>query len=421
LEKLKVYFNQNIVGILRLDGRRLFSFSYAEKWFKNPNAFPLSISLPLQNDTFPDYIAKPFFANLLPESAVRNLISRKLGVSEKNDFMLLKLLGGECAGAITILPGPILPESCDQYQYRTLSEEQLTDLINNIPKRPLLAGEEDIRISLAGAQEKLALLYKNPIFYIPLNGAPSNCILKPGMVHFHSSIENECFCMMLADSLNLNVPSVKIIETENNRALFVQRYDRFFDNDIVIRLHQEDFCQAMGLSHELKYQADGGPGLKECFDLVREYSANPIKDMQQLLQWVFFNYLIGNMDAHAKNLSFLYHSRQIRLAPFYDLLCTNIYEGLSKKFAMKIGNENRSEWIMERHWERFAVEISIRPVVLKKQLTNFCHKTIRRLEKTDTNFSNKYEKNELVQDIISAIKERSKRTLEKLECPANSH
>ncbi len=414
MERLNVFFNQNLVGILNLDDNRLFSFSYAEKWLEAPDAFPLSISLPLQDDEFPNHKVKPFFANLLPESAARVLIAKRLGVSEKNDFLLLKFLGGECAGAITLLPESILPESCDQYQYRPLSEEQLADLIKNIPKRPLLAGEEGIRISLAGAQDKLALFYKNPVFSIPLNGAPSNCILKPGMADFHSSVENECFCMMLAGSLNLNVPLVKIIEKKHKKALWVQRYDRFFDNDALIRLHQEDFCQAMGLSHELKYQADGGPDLKKCFDLVRKYSANPIKDMQQLLSWVFFNYLIGNMDAHAKNLSFLYHSKQIRLAPFYDMLCTHIYEGLSQKLAMKIGNENRPKWIMERHWEKFAVEIRVRPMVLKKQLTDFCHQIINRLEETYTNFSNEYERNDLVRDIISAIKGRSKTTLEKL-------
>jgi len=279
LEKLNIFFNQTLVGILNLDDKGLWSFSYSGNWLEFSDAFPLSISLPLQKDIFPDHKAKSFFANLLPESAVRSLIARRLGVSEKNDFVLLKLLGGECAGAITLFPESILPEACDRYRYRPLSEEQLIDLIKNIPKSPLLAGEKDIRMSLAGAQEKLALFYKNSIFHIPLNGAPSNCILKPGIANFNYSVENEYFCMMLAGSLNISVPPVKIIGEKNKTALFVQRYDRFFDKDAIVRLHQEDFCQAMGLPHDLKYQADGGPGLKECFALVRNYSANPIKDM----------------------------------------------------------------------------------------------------------------------------------------------
>jgi serine/threonine-protein kinase HipA len=121
------------------------------------------------------------------------------------------------------------------------------------------------------------------------------------------------------------------------------------------------------------------------------------------------------MDAHAKNLSFLYHSRQIRLAPFYDLLCTNIYEELSQKLAMKIGKENRLEWMMERHWERFAGEINIRPMVLKKQLINFSHKMLNQIEKTYTDFSIQYEENELVQGIILVIKGRSERVLKQME------
>ncbi|MCP4114699.1 MAG: type II toxin-antitoxin system HipA family toxin [Desulfobacteraceae bacterium] len=270
VEKLNVFFSEDLVGRLCLDDKRRFSFSYSGSWLECPDAFPLSISLPLQHTAFPDHKVKSFFANLLPESAVRDLVARRLGVSEKNDFMLLKLLGGECAGAITILPGSISPESSDQYSYRPLTEEQLAELIKNIPRRPLLAGEDGIRISLAGAQEKLALFHKKSNFSIPLNGAPSNCILKPAMAHFRSSIENECFCMMLAGFLNLSVPAVKIIKKENRKALLIERYDRISDGEAVIRLHQEDFCQAMGISHELKYQADGGPGLKECFELVRD-------------------------------------------------------------------------------------------------------------------------------------------------------
>ena len=306
METLNVFFGQIRIGSLSIDDRRLFSFQYSKKWLTSPDAFQISISLPMQEDIFSHDKVKSFFSNLLPESAVRELIAKRLGISDKNDFMLLKHIGGECAGAISILPESEIPESPDQYTYRSLSDKQLVDLIKYIPRRPLLAGQEGIRISLAGAQKKVALFYKDPVFYIPTNGAPSNFILKPGMVHFQSSIENECFCMMLANAIDLNVPPVIITQKETQKVLLIKRYDRLLDNDVPMRLHQEDFCQAMGLSHELKYQADGGPGLKSCFDLVRAYSVNPIKDFQQLMQWVFFNYLIGNMDGHAKNLSFIY-------------------------------------------------------------------------------------------------------------------
>jgi len=197
--------------------------------------------------------------------------------------------------------------------------------------------------------------------------------------------------------------------------LLIKRYGRVFDNDVLMRLHQEDFCQAMGLSHELKYQADGGPGLKSCFDIVRSYSANPIKDFQQLMQWVFFNYLIGNMDGHVKNLSFIYKAKQIRLAPFYDMLCADIDEDLSQKLAMKIGGENRLEWIMERHWKRFAEEFRINNSILKKRLLDFCLKLISKIDNTYADFINRYQQNSLLDDIITAIKKRSSRTLKQFD------
>ncbi|MBU1341801.1 MAG: type II toxin-antitoxin system HipA family toxin [Proteobacteria bacterium] len=415
METLNVFFGQIKVGSLSIDGRRLFSFQYSKKWLTSPDAFQISISLPMQEGIFSHDKVRSFFSNLLPESAVRELIAKRLGISDKNDFMLLKRIGGECAGAITILPESEIPESPDQYTYRSLSDKQLVDLIKHIPRHPLLAGQEGIRISLAGAQEKLALFYKDPTFYIPINGAPSNYILKPGMAHFQSSIENECFCMMLANAIDLNVPPVIITPKETQKVLLIKRYDRILDNDVPMRLHQEDFCQAMGLSHELKYQADGGTGLKECFDLVRAYSVNPIKDFQQLMQWVFFNYLIGNMDGHAKNLSFIYQAKQIRLAPFYDMMCTEIYEDLSQKLAMKIGGENRPEWIMERHWKRFAEEIKINNAVLQKRLLDFCLKVTNKIDSAYTDFIKRYQRNSLLEDIIPAIKKRSDRTLKQFD------
>lgn len=415
METLNVFFGQIKVGSLSINGRREFSFEYSRKWLESAEAFQISISLPMQEGGFPHDTVRSFFSNLLPESAVRKLISKQLGISDKNDFMLLKRIGGECAGAISILPESEIPESPDQYKYRSLSDKQLADLIIQIPRRPLLAGQEGIRISLAGAQEKLALFYKDPDFYVPTNGAPSNVILKPAMAHFQSSIENECFCMMLAKSVDLNVPDVSIVRKESQQVLLIKRYDRNFDNDVLKRIHQEDLCQSMGLSHELKYQADGGPGLKDCFDFVRKHSANPIKDLQQLIEWVFFNFLIGNMDAHAKNLSFIYQGRQIRLAPFYDILCTNIYENLSQKLAMKIGGENRLDWIMERHWNRFAGEINISKAVFRKRLIGFCIKFTNKIDITHTNFISRYQGNSLLDDVITTIKKRVDKTLQKFE------
>lgn len=407
MERLNVFFGRALVGVMGLDGRFRFNFRYDEAWRSDPDSFPLSISLPLQEAVFPHETAGSFFANLLPESTVRDVVARRLGISERNDFLMLKHIGGECAGAISILPKGGLPERPDQYEYRPLSSNRMSDLIQRIPTRPLLAGEDGIRISLAGAQEKLALMMRDDTFYIPMNGAPSNVILKPAMVHFPSSLENECFCMMLARDMGLPVPEVEMIDPGSQKALVIHRYDRITGDDGVRRLHQEDFCQAMGLSHALKYQADGGPGLKECFGLVRDHSANPVRDLQHLLHWVFFNFLTGNMDGHGKNLSFLYRSRQVRLAPFYDMLCTRIYEDLTTKLAMKIGGENRLEWVMPRHWDRMADEVGISPGVVRKRLNDFCQKMRAQIDATHGDYLDKYGANDLVEKIMITIRKRA--------------
>lgn len=411
MESLNVYFGQILTGILSLNTDRSFSYQYDQHWMASQDGFQLSVSLPMQEAPITGSHVRAFFANLLPESAVRNRVARSLGLSEKNDFMLLKKMGGDCAGALSLLPDGMLPESPDRYAYRPMSDKQLADAIRQISVRPLLAGEDSVRISLAGAQEKLALFETDGRFSIPLNNAPSNCILKPAMTDFDASIENECFCMLLARDMGLAVPKVTILLLKGQKALVVQRYDRQTENCSTVRLHQEDFCQAMGLSHELKYQAEGGPGFPECFKMIRKYSANPVKDIQLLLKWVFFNYLIGNMDGHAKNLSFLYHKRQIRLAPFYDLICTEIYEGLTKKAAMKIGNENRPDWVMERHWIRMADDIKLSANVLKKHLAAFCTQLTDIIDTTVTGFIREFGENDLIRSIADKAEKRAVKTM----------
>ncbi len=415
METLKVFFGQVRVGTLTLNQDRSFSFQYDKNWLILPDGFQLSVSLPMQESAITGTHVRAFFANLLPEAMARNRVARCLGISENNDFMLLKQIGGDCAGAISILPEREHPKTPQHYAYTLMTDTQLAEAIRQIPVRPLFAGEEGIRISLAGAQQKLALFNKDGRFYIPLNDAPSNCIVKPAIQGFEDSIENEHFCMCLAHDLKLPVPRTEILTRYKQKGLIIQRYDREMKNGTTVRLHQEDFCQAMGLSHEVKYQADGGPGLKDCFRVVRDYSANPVKDMQLLLQWVFYNFLIGNMDAHGKNLSFLYHMRQIRLAPFYDLICTEVYEGLSKKMAMKIGTEYRPNWTRERHWERLADDINISRNVLRKHLEAFCTRVIHALDPVVRQFSLKYGENDLVLSISKRIRKRASGTLKLIQ------
>lgn len=356
-EGLNVYLRGDKVGRLWLDAGRRFVFAYDSDWLAGETAVPLSLRLPLRAEPYEDEHARPFFANLLPESELRRVIARKLGLSEQNDFALLVAVGGECAGAVSLLPEGTVPTGAGSY--RALNDDELNDLVDELPKRPMLAGEEGIRLSLAGAQNKLPVFFNGQQVSVPLGDAASSHILKPPIAHYPHTVENEYFCMCLAEGVGLSVPSVSLLHKRQSLYL-IERYDRKHTTQGGIeRVHQEDFCQALGIAPDQKYEKEGGPSLQQCFKLLRERSVLPVADVRALLDWVIFNYLIGNADAHGKNISLLLTQQGPHLAPFYDLMCTAVYPELAKKIAMKIGGDDRPGWIIERRWQSFAEEIGI--------------------------------------------------------------
>ncbi len=355
---LDVFFHGRLAGQLELDERRRFVFQYSSGWIESPHAVPLSLSLPLRRGSYCDDAARPFFANLLPEGEIRKLVARKLGLSEQNDYALLEKIGGECAGAVSILPRGSRP--VEDSSYRALDGDELHKVLAELPRRPLLAGEKGIRLSLAGAQNKLPVYMEGEKIFLPTGNSPSTHILKPPIPGLEETVENEAFCMTLAAKVGLPVAAVAIRKNRDT-FLIVERYDRRGEkNGTVVRLHQEDFCQALGILPEQKYESEGGPSLQSCFTLLKRHSTRPAADQKFLLGWVIFNVLVGNADAHAKNLSILFTEKGPQLAPFYDLLSTLIYPDLTEKFAMKIGGENRPSWIRMRHWERLADDVFLK-------------------------------------------------------------
>jgi serine/threonine-protein kinase HipA len=356
--ELAVYWESRLVGHLKQDANRFLVFRYAPEWLTSSARTPISLSLPLQEEPFLNNKAAPFFSNLLPETGVRALIAQRLGVSVGNDFKLLEALGGDCAGALSLLLPEQKPDTDGSYEL--LSSEKLRQMIEQMPQRPLLSPGEGLRLSLAGVQNKLPVYMKEDKFYLPHGAKASSHILKPPIDKVDHSVENEVFCMRLAAQLGM--PTAKARFWPDPTPLFLtERYDRAHSGDHLTRLHQEDFCQALGFGSDHKYETEGGPTLKMCFALVDKYSASPALDKQRLLQWLVFNTVIGNNDAHGKNISLLLSQNGVRLAPFYDLLSTAIYPGISQKLAMKVGTENRPNWIMRRHWEEFAIDANVAP------------------------------------------------------------
>lgn len=349
------------VGRLWLDEKKRFCFQYDDQWLAQ-SRIPLSLSLPLRKEAYLDDESHPFFANLLPEEKIRTLITRNLGISPNNDYGLLERIGGECAGAVSLEPDGKAPSSATG-SYRQLSPDELNGIIKQLPMRPLLAGEKGVRLSLAGAQKKLPVYYDGEHYHLSLESAPSNHIIKPAIEDLDHTVENEAFCMALAHAVGLEVPRTFIHQHDATKVFVIERYDRTGTGREIRRLHQEDFCQALRIPPEFKYEAEGGPSLAACFALVRAHSVRAGKDTLALLNWVIFNFLIGNSDAHGKNLSLLLLPEGPRLAPFYDLLSTRIYAhyGLTSNLAMKIGGESHPEALQQKHWEAFAEEIGVKP------------------------------------------------------------
>src|SRR6185437_5754570 len=289
---LDVYLFTNLVGHLVQDDGGQMVFDYAESWTKTPNACPLSHSLPLQPERFTRKECRGFFGGILPEESKREIIARNLGISARNDYAMLEQIGGECAGAVTFLPaGQQLPKR--DYHYRKLDAKELAGILRELPKRPLLAGEKGVRLSLAGAQDKVAVRFEGEEVSLPLGGAPSTHILKPAVERFSGVVSNEALCMTLAARMNLPAAKVETRKVEDIEYLLVERYDR---KHVTIdglpgveRLHQEDFCQAQNIVSELKYQKEGGPSFKQCFTLLRDVSTAPVLDLANLLDAAIFN------------------------------------------------------------------------------------------------------------------------------------
>jgi serine/threonine-protein kinase HipA len=414
---LDVWLLDAHVGTLsQVDGR--LSFTYA-----SGATTCLSQSLPIRSEPFDDRATRPFFAGLLPEGGKRKQIAKILQVSTQNDYALLDSLGGECAGAITLLEPSQSPQAQGApREVRWLEQAQLLQVHDEMPLRPMRAGDDGLRLSLAGAQDKLPVVLDTDGIRIglPLNGSPSTHILKPPIAGVDASVFNEAFCMALARALKLDVASTKIQTiadgAQQRHSLLVKRYDRQV-GETGQRLHQEDFCQALGIVSEHKYQNEGGPGLAQAFSLLRNATRPSAPHTLKLLDYVVFNALIGNHDAHGKNFSLLYTPLGVVLAPLYDALCTAIYPTLTDKMAMKIGSKYKFSEVQARHWVQFATEAALSPAQVKRRILDIAKRLPVLARATQTVFQAQGNGHPLIDQIVVLIDQRCSLTLRRLTAP----
>jgi serine/threonine-protein kinase HipA len=356
------------VGTVHYKNARL-SFVYSDAWRADPNAYPLSLSMPLASAEHGHARIEAFLWGLLPDNdRVLENWGKRFQVSPRNVFRLLAHVGEDCAGAVQFVD----PERLEALQADTAAKEVkwLTEDEVAARLRALRAdhsawrsAQDTGQFSLAGAQPKTALLFERKRWGVPSGRTPTTHILKPPTGDWDGHAENEHFSLQLARAAGLIVPNSTVQHFGDEIAIVVERYDRVRDGRQWARIHQEDMCQALGIYPMRKYENDGGPGARTIAELLREQSSNPEEDVQSFVDAIIFNWLIAGTDAHAKNYGLLLGSGGVvRLAPFYDLASILPYQTIDiqkAKLAMKIGGEYRLRYIGLRHWRKFAAEMRL--------------------------------------------------------------
>lgn len=362
MEQLRVLFQGRPVGTLERAPDGALSLAYDADAVERRTGFPLlSVTLRTRAQPYEGETLRAFLEGLLPEETLRDRVCRRYGLNLDDTFGLLRAIGGDCAGAISFVE----PEAVDAWQATRrevswLSEDDLYAVIDELPLKPF--GDDDtagIRISLAGAQNKLAVVVgEDGRVGLPVGSTPSTHILKPpstartgsGRTAFPWLVENELFCLRLAQHAGIRTARAAIRQVHDLRVLLVERYDRGRNpQGDVFRLHQEDLCQALGISPTRKYERDGGPSINAAVELLRRVSTQAT-DVVALLERIAFNTLIGNNDAHGKNAALLHTARGVQLAPLYDSVSTIVYERLGRSLAMAIGGQWQWDQVTARHW-----------------------------------------------------------------------
>jgi serine/threonine-protein kinase HipA len=339
---------------------------------------------------------------------------RDLKISN-SDFELLKAIGGECAGALSILPNDHKPSERANYK-KLLPEELKKILIRKGVVASLASSENRPRLSLAGAHDKCPIFFDDGNYALPLDATPSTHILKFEVTGYRNIPVYEYFIMQLASAVGLPVAEAQLHQNDNDYYLLIKRYDRILkSHKEVERLHQEDFCQALGIGYDKKYQQEGGPSFQDCYHLIQEVSVNPIKDVENLLRWQIFNVLAGNSDGHAKNLSLIYKTNhQPELAPFYDLVCTRAIERIDTKLALSIGGEFNPDKISIEHWNKMAHECNVREQYLQSMIQDLAESLIVKISTIEGNFESMFGSYPALQRIRKVVNKQCKRTLKQI-------
>ncbi len=412
---LLAFFNDSLMGVLERGPGGKLTFSYDAAYRRDGTAVPLSLSMPLTRERHTDDTVSPWLWGLLPDNdIILARWARRFHVSPRSCFALLQAMGEDCAGAVRfvternedkVLKGGRVP----------LVEEDIERRIADLRHAPTPGREPQDRgqFSLAGAQSKTALQRRGDRWYIPWGREPTTHILKPPRIDLDGHVENEYFCLSLAAAIGLPVANAEILTFGEEKAIAVERYDRITANRRLLRVHQEDICQALGIHPTSKYQCDGGPGIPQVMELLNR-SSQPVEDRRRFMQAIVFNYWILGSDAHAKNYSLLLgRNGQVRLARLYDLASLLPYVDRRKdcRFAMKIDRYYRDDQIQYRHFEKLARSCEFPSTELLQIIEKMATELLQHTHRIATDMQTHDIHHPVIERIINRLEQRIMKTL----------
>lgn len=375
-----------LVGTLETIPGREEQFAYADSYLENEAAQPLSVLLPLREEPFPARQTRVFFRNLLPEGGALAAVAKTLEMKSSSYLRVLDALGSECIGAL------ILENNNDSddalYGYDPLSREELGRAFE-AGAEGIAKLQEEAKLSLAGAQSKMGLYVDRssgslPQYFLSQGTAASTHIVKAANRRFEKLSENEYYCLRLAEAAGLSVPECYLDTIGVQPVFVIERFDRMvlFEDDRragggvrrVQRLHQEDFCQVLGLLPERKYERGGVRYAKKVRDTLYERSSDPVRDIEAFVRLLVVNAVLGNCDGHLKNLTVLRGAdwSSFALAPAYDIASTVVYEGLDRHMAMRIGSTNKIDEVGRDDFLALAKELDVSPRMVRRLIEEVC-------------------------------------------------
>jgi serine/threonine-protein kinase HipA len=370
-EPLNIFLNSRLVGQLRRAPSGATSFQYDGSWLAWQHTMPVSLSLPLQEDAYSGAPVRAVFENLLPDNdELRRRIAARAHAEGTDAYSLLSAIGHDCVGALQFLPPEREPGPAGAVDGTPVSSGEIAEILDHLATTPLgITEDEEFRISIAGAQEKTALLRWKEAWYKPRGTTATTHIFKPSIgrlpngVDLTHSVENEYLCLRLLESLGLAAAKARMTRFGDRPVLIVERFDRHWSEDgRLLRLPQEDSCQALSIPPTRKYESEGGPGITAILRLLRD-SDTPAEDQRAFLKTIVVFWLMGATDGHAKNFSvFLYPGGRYRMTPLYDAISAqpSVDAGQirqnSFRLAMAVGDNRHYQinTIVPRHFLQSA-------------------------------------------------------------------